>query len=313
VSDATDCDDGDSAVSPSGIEVCDSADNDCDGSVDGASAVDAFAYYIDADGDGFGDETSEPIVTCEGAPVGYRIDGLDCDDTSVLVHPYAYDAPGGSVDADCDGSTDPRVTWMSGTSGDDSSTTISPSAFTFPFCGAYYGAGGGSLNMISNGRLTLGGSDTDFSESLSDLTGDVAIMPHWDDLYTDSSSQLQYAEFEDAMTFAWVKVSECCSTSTSANATFMATLFEDGRVLLSYGANTLAGSDGIVGWACTPPSTPSSMDLSAISYPAGYWGFGAGTEEAIVQQFSSSAPDDLVGTAVRFCANADGTLDHCVE
>jgi len=85
-------------------------------------------------------------------------------------------------------------------------------------------------------------------------------------------------------------------------------------VLLSYGANTLSGKDGIVGWACTPPSTPSSMDLSAISYPAGYWGFGAGTEEAIVERFSGgSAPNDLAGTAVRFCANADGTLDHCVE
>ena len=46
-----DCDDAVRAISPSASEVCDGADNDCDGTVDD-SAVDAVTYYTDADQDG---------------------------------------------------------------------------------------------------------------------------------------------------------------------------------------------------------------------------------------------------------------------
>ena len=38
VADASDCDDGDSDVNPDGLEVCDGADNDCDGATDGVDA-----------------------------------------------------------------------------------------------------------------------------------------------------------------------------------------------------------------------------------------------------------------------------------
>ena len=47
-----DCDDEDPLFSWS-IEVCDDADNDCDGAVD--IAIDRSTFYADADDDGYGD------------------------------------------------------------------------------------------------------------------------------------------------------------------------------------------------------------------------------------------------------------------
>ncbi len=78
IADDTDCDDGDGTVYPGGAEVCDEADNDCDGTVDDA-AVDMATWYRDGDSDGFGDATSGS-ESCT-APRGYVADATDCDDT----------------------------------------------------------------------------------------------------------------------------------------------------------------------------------------------------------------------------------------
>jgi hypothetical protein len=313
VLDNTDCDDSDADINPAATEVCDNVDNNCDSQIDeGFEPV----YYQDLDGDGFGNP-DVTMVGCDGvAPVGYRLDNTDCDDTSVRTNPYAYDSSSDSIDSDCDGSTSPSVTYSAGPVGDDVSATVSVSSFTFPFCGTNYGTGGSTIYMISNGRLTLGHSDTDLSESLSDLTGDRTVAPYWDDLNLSASygGLAYYAEFPDAMAFHWVNAPEYLYYSTSTRIDFSAILFDDGRILLTYGNNTLTNKDALSGWACAPSSAPSETNLSAISYLEGYWGYGLGTEKAIVELFTGSTdPHDLANTAVRFCSNVDGTLSHCEE
>jgi len=72
-----DCDDGQSAVHPGGIEVCDSLDNNCDTLVDNGS-IDADTWYIDYDGDGFGGAGSG-VVSCS-AIGGSASNDQDCDD-----------------------------------------------------------------------------------------------------------------------------------------------------------------------------------------------------------------------------------------
>jgi hypothetical protein len=97
-----DCDDADAAVNPDATEVCDEAavDEDCDGLANDAdpSVADATTWYVDADGDGYGDTAA---VLCF-ATAGYASEGGDCDDSDPATHPGATE-PCGSGDLDCDG------------------------------------------------------------------------------------------------------------------------------------------------------------------------------------------------------------------
>jgi MYXO-CTERM domain-containing protein len=91
-------------------EICDGLDNDCDGEIDN-DAVDASTWYLDADGDGYGDPSS-PIVACE-PPDGYVADSTDCDDTRADVNPGAPEVCDG-VDNCCDGVVDPGCACVDG-------------------------------------------------------------------------------------------------------------------------------------------------------------------------------------------------------
>ena len=94
---AGDCDDGNDDISPGEPEVCDGIDNNCDGTTDEATAVDAGTWYLDADGDGYGNPSSYS-VSCT-MPGGYVANSSDCNDSSASVNPTTY----WYLDADGDG------------------------------------------------------------------------------------------------------------------------------------------------------------------------------------------------------------------
>ena len=102
-----DCDDGEAAVNPDAVEVCNTIDDDCDGDIDDADAdVDlgtASTWYADTDGDGFGDLSSTSL-SC-AAPAGSVADSTDCDDTAAAIHPSATEVCD-AIDNDCDGDID---------------------------------------------------------------------------------------------------------------------------------------------------------------------------------------------------------------
>ncbi len=107
VADATDCDDGDDAIRPDAVEVCDSVDNDCDTLVDDddpdrdpTTGIEAFA---DADSDGFGDpSTGQRACT---VPADAVTNGDDCNDGDDAIRPDAVEVCD-SVDNDCDALVD---------------------------------------------------------------------------------------------------------------------------------------------------------------------------------------------------------------
>ncbi len=106
VSDATDCDDGLSSVYPGAPETCNAVDDDCDGTVDESSAVDARTWYADADGDSYGDPSNTQRAC--NRPSGTVSNAQDCDDSDSAINPAGVEVCDGA-DNDCDGVTDPDL------------------------------------------------------------------------------------------------------------------------------------------------------------------------------------------------------------
>ncbi|MEE2751652.1 MAG: putative metal-binding motif-containing protein [Myxococcota bacterium] len=118
VAETGDCDDESEAIFPGAEEACNSLDDDCDGEVD-EGAAGATTWYLDSDGDGYGDPDS-PVIACE-APSNAVSDSTDCDDALNTVFPGA-DETCNEVDDDCDTEVDEdpvdAPTWYTDSDGD---------------------------------------------------------------------------------------------------------------------------------------------------------------------------------------------------
>ncbi|MEM1418513.1 MAG: MopE-related protein, partial [Myxococcota bacterium] len=97
-----DCDDASFDVNPGAPELEDVLDNDCDGTVDESPG--SVTFWIDRDGDGFGDDASA-TVEATVRPAGRVARGGDCDDGDATVNPAVPDGCDG-VDVDCDARVD---------------------------------------------------------------------------------------------------------------------------------------------------------------------------------------------------------------
>ncbi|MCB9674809.1 MAG: hypothetical protein H6737_06805 [Alphaproteobacteria bacterium] len=106
VADNGDCDDSSAAIHPGVAEVCDGADNDCNGQVDAADPglTNGTTYYDDGDGDSYGDENDTGVLACT-QPAGTAPNALDCDDSDASVRPGQIETCNG-VDDDCSGVVD---------------------------------------------------------------------------------------------------------------------------------------------------------------------------------------------------------------
>lgn len=119
VANADDCDDADAAVYPGATELCNGIDDDCDGDID-QGATDTDTYYIDYDGDGYGN-AAWAARSCS-QPANYVANADDCDDTDDLVNPAGTELCNG-YDDDCDAVVDEpdaadATTWYEDLDGD---------------------------------------------------------------------------------------------------------------------------------------------------------------------------------------------------
>ena len=130
-----DCDDLNPSTNPVADEVCDDADNNCDGQVD-EDAIDLQSYFLDDDGDGFGGETS--VLACKEPEGAIAVAG-DCDDTDPAVNPDAVEVCNDGVDNNCDAEATPCEE-RAGTTG---------VVYTGPSTGARAGTGGGMAGDLN--------------------------------------------------------------------------------------------------------------------------------------------------------------------
>jgi hypothetical protein len=82
---------------------------DCDDK--DAGAGEAAAWFVDADGDGYG-ALGGSITACE-PPEGYTANSDDCDDANAAIHPDQADECN-AIDDDCDGGVDEDATFRTG-------------------------------------------------------------------------------------------------------------------------------------------------------------------------------------------------------
>jgi hypothetical protein len=90
VEDASDCDDTNAAIFPGAVEVCNSADDDCNTLIDD-NPTDLTTFYEDADADSYGNP--EVSQTACFQPDGYVDNADDCDDTDNSLYDTCDNAP----------------------------------------------------------------------------------------------------------------------------------------------------------------------------------------------------------------------------
>jgi len=110
VAQSGDCDDANPSIRPGHAEACNGIDDDCDGTADNGLPFQDF--YVDADGDGFGNPASTKLNSCQAMVQG-RVPNLgDCDDANPTVKPGATELCN-KVDDNCDGQVDNGIAYTS--------------------------------------------------------------------------------------------------------------------------------------------------------------------------------------------------------
>jgi hypothetical protein len=137
--------------------------------------------------------------------------------------------------------------------GDDDYETVYPSDVFL------YNVGYSQLHISSNGRLTFGSADTDYTETIGEHFAQPGISMLWDDLNPSSGGTVKYATKIDRVVVTFNGVPEYSNTGSN---TFQCELYYDGVIRLSYLG--IDSNDNIVGLSAGN-GTPTDFEEDDIS------------------------------------------------
>ena len=223
VTNSDDCDDLNDAINPDATEICNEGiDDNCDGLADDDdSSTDLStgnAYWVDSDGDGYGDETVAMVDACAEYS-GITAVGGDCDDTEAAINPAAEEICNNGIDDNCNNSADTCVLGEELTEADADVSLIGDSyndtfgrdfavgdidadGFDDIVVGAYANDDGGT----SSGKVYVhmgAATASDMETSASEITGstsymylghDVAMVDFNNDSYDDVVVSAYYVD-----------------------------------------------------------------------------------------------------------------------
>ena len=267
VVDASDCAPDDPFVSPSGVEVCNQRDDDCDVEID-EEAVDGVPFFTDGDGDGWG---TDLVTACAVGPGLAFADG-DCDDGNPNRFPGAVELCD-DIDDDCDGvdldglGTSPACPVAScldavdpGGSIDGSYFLTLPSGKVLPvWCDQTTSGGGWTQALLRNSTST--GSQGDFgasevapeqlATSPSDASASATPVQAWLDLNTFPYTELRLG--------AWKQ----------GNPTYLSRSIPRSELRIAFGEDGYFLYGGVTGYFwCGGDASYTDGGVGAVNNPA---------------------------------------------
>lgn len=168
-------------------------------------------------------------------------------------------------------------------------------SFVFPFQGVGLFQ---TLFVISNGNITFGEPNTDYTESVEELLFDEArIGTIWDDLDPGYDGSVHFNDLGNRVVITWLNVPEYNDSNSN---TFQLQINHQGKVLFTY--QNIDTDDAIVGISTgNGTSDPGAIDYSSdvLSWPLDY---STGSSATVYQEFDGDF--DLENQSLYFLPQA---------